>query len=414
MFRRVLLGLFLLLAMADLYAMFFGTSMLMRTIAEVSREGSHDALIGIIVFGGIGQCVMVVLLLATIGMVFSKTIPLWGRLSAIAVILLGFSANLAALIYAFGEPDRHKQRFTDKEPIYTSGLHAALEKGDIARVKAILDRDPQSTPELLHASDYQTLEPLHIAVQRSDRPMVEFLLTYETEDDDYGGIVNSACGQHRSPLHYAAIAGNIEIVKLLLNHGAKINAEDFERKTPLVYAREAGNQEIVNLLVQRGGALVDYERLAIEAIEKGDKTVVEKLLAQKVVDPKGRGARMLHCAARVGNLGIAELLLAQGAEVDGMGGNGTPLHDAANCGQSEMIRLLVARGADPNAKNRWNIRPLGWAVLQGKTEAVRVLLELGADPNTAALTDGTSCLVCAQKSGNADVIRLLREHGARQ
>jgi len=79
-----------------------------------------------------------------------------------------------------------------------------------------------------------------------------------------------------------------------------------------------------------------------------------------------------------------------------------------------VIRFLISKGANPNAKNKWNMGPLGWAVCQGKTEAVKALLELGADPNTPGFTDGRSCLNCAQTSKNADIVKLLREHGARE
>jgi ankyrin repeat protein len=404
-----------ILAIADFAALVFGLVMLSWLAGEMSYEGERWGLIGILFYGGIALPIMLLLLVGTlIVAVCAKRLPLVFRSLLTVCILLGLVADLIALGYVVYEPDRHRQKFADSHLVYTSGLHEAVEKGDIARVRAILEHEPQSIPALLHESDYDQYEPLHIAILRNDRPMVDLLLSYKMDDDFYGDIVNSGHSDGQMPLHNAVIAGNAEIVKLLLDHGARINDEDDEHKTALAYAQEAGNQEIVEILVKHGGALVDYEREAIEAIKKDDRSRLEELLTQKLVDPKARGALLLHYAACEGNVAMAKALIAQGAEISAAVRHlDTPLHDAANYGRVEMIRFLVSEGADPNAKNEWGIEPLGWAVTQGKTDAVRVLLELGADPNTPASTGGQSCLSIAETRKDNEVVGLLREHGAR-
>ena len=49
---------------------------------------------------------------------------------------------------------------------------------------------------------------------------------------------------------YAAEKGHIEIVKLLLDHGADINAKDKDGKTALDLARENNKEKIVEYLKQ--------------------------------------------------------------------------------------------------------------------------------------------------------------------
>lgn len=54
------------------------------------------------------------------------------------------------------------------------------------------------------------------------------------------------------PLHYAARNGNPEIIKLLLDSGAHVNAEDSEGWTALHHASYHGHRGCVELLLDRG------------------------------------------------------------------------------------------------------------------------------------------------------------------
>jgi ankyrin repeat protein len=54
------------------------------------------------------------------------------------------------------------------------------------------------------------------------------------------------------PLHGAAQNGQLEMVKLLLAHGADVNA-NASGKTPLAIVFEKGHHEVASLLRQHGG-----------------------------------------------------------------------------------------------------------------------------------------------------------------
>jgi uncharacterized protein len=58
----------------------------------------------------------------------------------------------------------------------------------------------------------------------------------------------------RTPLMYACINGNIDMVRLLLLSGASANSHlrDREGKTAYMYAREKGNQKLVEVLEYYG------------------------------------------------------------------------------------------------------------------------------------------------------------------
>ena len=77
------------------------------------------------------------------------------------------------------------------------------------------------------------------------------------------------------------------------------------------------------------------------------------------VRQKQDGRTPLHRAVLNKSLVVAELLLANGAEVDAKDTDGrTPLHEAAKYGYLPVAKLLLANGADPNLKDRYGKTPL--------------------------------------------------------
>ena len=61
--------------------------------------------------------------------------------------------------------------------------------------------------------------------------------------------------EDRTPLMYAAEAGQRDAVEVLLNHGADVNARDLYGFTPLMNAARVGHTSIVKLLLSRGADL---------------------------------------------------------------------------------------------------------------------------------------------------------------
>ena len=77
------------------------------------------------------------------------------------------------------------------------------------------------------------------------------------------------------------------------------------------------------------------------------------------------GGTPLHCAAYHGHKDVAELLLANKAEVNATNNQGeTPLHWAAMMGHKDVVELLLANKADVNAKDNQRHTPLHFAASQ--------------------------------------------------
>ena len=86
------------------------------------------------------------------------------------------------------------------------------------------------------------------------------------------------------------------------------------------------------------------------------------------------GKTALHYAAEYGHLEIAELLLANSANVNRRDDDqATPLYFAAIGGFAEVAVLLLANGAEVNARDKANETPMDGAVFFGHMNAVNVL-----------------------------------------
>jgi ankyrin repeat protein len=262
-------------------------------------------------------------------------------------------------------------------------------------------------------------------------------------------------------LHRAVIFGDIRAVKKWLRAGLDVNAEDGNGATPLVFASAKGDLELTRLLLEHGAntrvmrqgipasslaqghpevqalLLVAEGAAFFDAARSGDRSALAAALdAGTNVDRRDEQDRTaLHLSAEHGNDRAVALLLERGAAVDARDRYArTPLMLAAAKGHADVVRMLLGHGADAHARNRWDQTPLLLAargrhrevadclaagVALGLVEhiylddvgRVRVLLAGGADVNTPA-SDGTTPLIAAAAVGDVDLMHLLLERGA--
>ena len=136
-------------------------------------------------------------------------------------------------------------------------------------------------------------------------------------------------------LYNAALAGDLERVTLILEHGADKNQTGrIFGETALSAAADNNHLTVVQYLVEQG-----------DDMNKGNA--------------KGGRLTPLHYACSSGHLDVARYLLEQGADRDKATGDGmTSLHHAARNGHLETAKLLMAYGADLNARNNAGLLPI--------------------------------------------------------
>ena len=183
----------------------------------------------------------------------------------------------------------------------------------------------------------------------------------------------------------AAKSGDLELTKKVLSV-VEIDSDD-DLDLALVEASHAGSTDIVSLLLDKGADV-------------------------NAQDADGYTA--LSIASRNGHTEVVKLLLDKGADVNVQDADGdTALIWASRNGHTEVVKLLLDKGADINAKDKYGDTALILASRKGHTEIVKVLLNAGADIN-AKYNAGNTALILASEKGHTEIVELLKQYGAKE
>jgi ankyrin repeat protein len=187
------------------------------------------------------------------------------------------------------------------------------------------------------------------------------------------------------PLGLAVKLGYCNMVLLLLDKGANINAESRQKKTPLFAAVEWGRYETAKLLLDKGAdfnAKDTLEQTPLFAAAEWGKHIVAKLVVKgaHLYTTGNEGTEVLFAQVERGQYKIVELLVDKGANINATNNKGqTPLFAVVKRRKYKMAKLLVNNGADINATDNKGQTPLLVAVKWRKYELAKLLVYKGAD-----------------------------------
>nr|XP_045014726.1 protein TANC2 isoform X3 [Jaculus jaculus] len=252
---------------------------------------------------------------------------------------------------------------------------------------------------------------------------------------EFGANVDASSESGLTALGYAAAAGFLSIVVLLCKKRAKVDHLDKNGQCALVHAALRGHLEVVKFLIQCDWTMAGQQQgvfkkshaiqqALIAAASMGYTEIVSYLLdlPEKDEEEVERaqinsfdslwGETALTAAAGRGKLEVCRLLLEQGAAVAQPNRRGAvPLFSTVRQGHWQIVDLLLTHGADVNMADKQGRTPLMMAASEGHLGTVDFLLAQGA---SIALMDkeGLTALSWACLKGHLSVVRSLLDNGA--
>ena len=259
------------------------------------------------------------------------------------------------------------------------------------------------------------------AIRNQSSEMVQLLL-------DHGGTaqVNPTADGETSALMLASYHGNIEIVKMLLEKGAKVNLQNEKKVSALILAAGQGNVEVLKQLLERGAdvnlkgeggstALLSAFLAKQQFMPQWQANKVEmiKLLLNHDADVKVRDGHhtALSCAIAMKSIEIINLLLDKDKDLVNQQDLflGRPYSNPITSDSPEILELLLKAGANVKDVQIDKDQTLLWYVRH--VSIAKLLIEHGVDVNH--LDDEDTCaLQNAIQYGKHDLIQLLLENGA--
>lgn len=165
------------------------------------------------------------------------------------------------------------------DPKGRHGLFLALQDGSLKAAEALIAW-PKTNVEWRSPKDES---PLMLAALKGHKDLVRKLIARDADVNKPGW----------APLHYAATGGHVEVMLILLEEHAFIDAESPNKSTPLMMAAMYGSSAAVRLLLEAGADPMVRNELGLTAVEfaqKANRSESAELIASAIrsKQPKGK------------------------------------------------------------------------------------------------------------------------------
>ncbi|SIN97085.1 ankyrin repeat domain-containing protein [Chitinophaga niabensis] len=309
-------------------------------------------------------------------------------------------------------------------------VYMAAVTGNLERVRELLDEDPTLVNGIAKYVSYYAGGGSLIknAAIGGNVELMRLLLERGADPN----LPEEGIAPQGHALHSAVLSGNMEMVQLLLDYGAHPNVPVESSADTLSAVIHNNNQPMLNLLCSYGASR-SVDLLA----HHGDLMTAAAVFAANPALANNPGA--LGSALEEGHYDLARLMLRYQPDLvkkiavginnktpeksremteylfqQGMDPNHanwlciTPLHRFAERGDVTSAEIYLKHGADINAVDEeFYSTPLGYAAKYGKKEMVKFLLAKGADPSLPEEKPWAQPLAWAKRRGHIEIAALL-------
>uniref|UniRef100_A0AC35TT07 ANK_REP_REGION domain-containing protein n=1 Tax=Rhabditophanes sp. KR3021 TaxID=114890 RepID=A0AC35TT07_9BILA len=235
----------------------------------------------------------------------------------------------------------HNARIDVFDEFGKTSLHLAAANGHLELVESLL-----KNKAFVNSKSKDGATPLHCSAMAGHTHVVYSLIT------KYGAAVEAVTLDLRTPLHSAALYGQLGATQTLLACQANPNARDDKGQTPLHLAAEENHAHVVKLFLK-----MKQNKQVLTAVDSN-------------------GFTCAHIAAMKGSLGVVkELMLIDknmvlNAKTKSL--DATTLHMACGGGHNDIVKLLLDNGANPEEENSHGMTPLSVGAMRGKDSILEV------------------------------------------
>ena len=251
---------------------------------------------------------------------------------------------------------------------------------------------------------------LLFAVECGHDQIVQLLL-------NQGADINAQWGYNGNALQLASCNGYDKVVQMLLDKGADINAQGGYYGNALQAASSNGHEKVVQILLDKGAdvnANEGFHGNALQAASSNGHEKVVQILLDKGADVNANGGfhgNALQAASYGGHNKLVQMLLSKGVDVNAQGGEfGSALQAASYGGHNKVARLLLHHNAVVDQKDVQGRTAFHLVSAGGQIEIVETLLSFGSDPTIIDM-QGRNSLHHAASTGSIGMVNWLLDKG---
>lgn len=244
----------------------------------------------------------------------------------------------------------------------------------------IIKEKCENDPSFIFGRDEDGYTMLHYAVDNDDLNTVEQLIRFGSCPFIYNK-------NGMTPLTHAALCDNESIFEFLLDKSSMGILEDDQAELMAIAASKGKYKNLKTMLKNGFNSNAYYrdDPILYWAMQSASLEIIELLYEYKAdvnaVNDEGKTA--IFDAAGFGLADIMEYLISRGANIDKASEGGTtPLITASCYNKTECARILLSKKCNIEAKTKDGITALLYAVNYGHIEMVQLLLDNGAEKST--------------------------------